>query len=254
MSKHQSGCTVHLCEQSNVKIPTYQHWLSAAEALRLDGITAESRRQTFLVGHWFLRLSLAERFGGQPDDWRVGQHESGALLVEQAAIPLPEARKMGVSLSHSGTQLACAIDPDAAVGIDIEQLSERRSLDDMVELYGSVELQQQWQQLQSGGQSGLAKLRLWYRWWCCYESWVKQQGRGIDLAEFGTMRLLASSADMVSDSASAERITCWGQHQQIMLAVTVANSSVEVTVTGSTAEAAVGADDSVALARCQLLV
>lgn len=250
MSEYLSGCTVHLAEQSSISPPPDQHWLSASETGRLRDMTSPSRRLTYLAGHWFLRLSLSERFGGQPHDWRIGQHQSGALLVEQAAISTLEARKIGVSLSHSCAQLACAIDPDAAVGVDIERLSEKRSLDDMVALYGSVDLQEHWSK-----QQPLSKVQLWYRWWCCYESWVKQQGRGIDLAEFGRMRLRQGSVEMVSDSVgAAERATFWGQYQQTMLAVTVAHSSAEITVTGSTAEAAAGADDPVALARCQLLV
>ncbi|HQY48941.1 MAG TPA: 4'-phosphopantetheinyl transferase superfamily protein [Thermomonas sp.] len=90
-------------------------WLTDAERQRLQAITAVSRRDTFLAGHWQARALAAQWL--QVDVARIAldAHTDGRplLRLDGDAVPLH------VSLSHSGEWLALAL-ADAPVGVDIE--------------------------------------------------------------------------------------------------------------------------------------
>lgn len=217
-------CWLLLAESSAISPPSPHDWLTPSEQRRLQQLGAVRRQQSFLYGHYLLRLALSEYLGGTPLQWQVEQRDSGRLWLSNDGY-----QHIGVSLSHSGDWFACAI-AVGPVGVDIEQIKPRVALADMVESYGSPALQQRWQVLPEA-----QRLREWYRWWCCYESGVKQQGRGIDLAEFGKMRLLlvatdggeASAASRLEKAASFHHSgsICWSlRFDHLMLAVTTASA------------------------------
>lgn len=98
-------------------------WLGMDEAARLQAMTAEVRRRSFLAGHWQARLLAAEWL--QVESRRLGlqRHDDGRprLMVDGAPSPL------SLSISHSGDWLAIAL-ATVPVGIDVELPRRPRDL------------------------------------------------------------------------------------------------------------------------------
>ncbi len=193
------------CSLAEIPLPVELDWLSLSEQQRLSKLSSPRRRETFLRGHYGLRLALADCLGGSINDWLIEQLDSGALQLASTGH-----QNIGVSISHSGDWLALAISAVGPVGVDIEQIKPRPSLAELLADYAAPALQHACAEL-----PGAEQLRLWYRWWCSYESWVKQQGRGIDLAEFGRMTLeVVDEGDLPDDC----KTLCLEQ-AELMLAV-----------------------------------
>lgn len=89
-------------------------WLAPEERARLDGLSAPLRRRQFLAGHWRVRVLAAAFAGGGPRDWRFGAEAGGRPWLDG-----PGGRRLHVSISHSGENLAVAV-AWRAIGLDIE--------------------------------------------------------------------------------------------------------------------------------------
>jgi 4'-phosphopantetheinyl transferase len=76
------------------------------------------------------------------------------------------------SISHSGDYVICALDDNARVGVDIEEIRPV-TLDDFQSQFHSAE----WSIIQSSG----AKYHAFYRFWTRKEAVIKADGRGINL-------------------------------------------------------------------------
>jgi 4'-phosphopantetheinyl transferase len=98
--------------------------LDPAEQAQADRFHFEEDRSTYTAAHWLVRNALAAVGGAPPAAWRFVIERKGKPRVDPAA-GLPELR---FNLSHTRDLVACVINLDTEVGIDVETL-DRKSAD-----------------------------------------------------------------------------------------------------------------------------
>lgn len=100
------------------------------------------------------------------------------LIIERGEFGKPTLRdfqELHFNVSHSGEKLFIAIS-DTPVGIDVEQIKPRRSLDGLVKKCFALSEQNYWFDLPEN-----EKLAVFYDFWTRKEAVVKGIGRGIAL-------------------------------------------------------------------------
>lgn len=163
-----ADCLLALAELPLVPAPDASAgWLDDAERERLEGMSAERRRQQFLGGHWLVRQLACERFGGEPRDWRwqVDARGKPSLLRDSQAVE--------IAVSHSEGWIVGAV-ADEPVGIDLEVAQRQR---DWLALAGHV--------LSSVESEAITALpldeqrRAFIERWALHEAWGKRDGTGV---------------------------------------------------------------------------
>ena len=144
-------------------------WLNDAERLRHERFVRAERRRQFVAGRVLLRMALGELLGVAPHAVKLTERPGNA-----PALAFPERPCLGLSISHSGQWVACAVSPDGPVGLDIERIDPARDVVAIAEqAFGSEE---------AGRLQFLdpaARADAFYRMWCRYEANIKLGGRGI---------------------------------------------------------------------------
>ena len=99
--------------------------LSSAEKQRAECFVFERHRRQYIFAHGLLRVALSS-FAPQvkPSDWCFAANSHGRPFIATPAIPWP----VYFSLSHTEGCVACVVFGCEAVGVDVEQIQERRSL------------------------------------------------------------------------------------------------------------------------------
>ena len=97
-------------------LEAYAAWLGKDEARRLARFVKPERQRQFLIGRGLLRTMLGELLGIAP----------AAVLLEERPGLAPRAGNFGLSISHSGRWVACAVSRDCALGLDIEVMKPGR--------------------------------------------------------------------------------------------------------------------------------
>lgn len=158
-------------------------WLSETEKKRMLGLRP-ARQSVFMACRYALRLLLAG-----PDNpistWSLGSVVERAPWVDRCGSPVLGENVEGggeaeplpqLSLSHSGSWLACAKAP-LPVGVDIEVQSAKRQRD-IASLAALVcaPAEQDWLLSQSGEVQQQCFLQLW----CLKEAYFKSTGTGVD--------------------------------------------------------------------------
>jgi 4'-phosphopantetheinyl transferase len=99
--------------------------LSPAEKQRAECFVFDRHRRQYIFAHGLLRLALSSFVPQiEPSDWSFVTDRYGRPFIAAPAI----ARTVYFSLSHTEGCVACAVSDCEAVGIDVEQIQERRSL------------------------------------------------------------------------------------------------------------------------------
>jgi 4'-phosphopantetheinyl transferase len=132
---------VHWLEQAIEDVPARDDWLSASEALCLEGMHVAKRRVDWRLGRWTAKravaacLNLASHAPALADI-EIRPAPSGAPEVFLSRQPA----KVAISISHSAGVAVCAVaPPSVALGCDLET-TEPRS-DAFVADYFTVEEQ-----------------------------------------------------------------------------------------------------------------
>ena len=118
---------VYWLEQAEADVPVRNDWLSAAEALRLNGMRFKKRRADWRLGRWTAKRAVAIYLDAPRDAVALSVIEirpapSGAPEVFYQNQPA----EVCISLSHSGGRAVCAVArPGTAVGCDLELVEER---------------------------------------------------------------------------------------------------------------------------------
>lgn len=118
---------VYWLEQIQADLPVENHWLSAGEAVRLDGMRFAKRHADWRLGRWTAKCALAAYLnlsGHMPDlaDIEIRSAPSGAPEVFIAAQPAGVA----ISLSHRAGVAACAVTLSGVeLGCDVEIVEPR---------------------------------------------------------------------------------------------------------------------------------
>ncbi|WP_338765258.1 4-phosphopantetheinyl transferase [Massilia sp. METH4] len=97
----------------DARIARYEGWLSATERAR--SFTRPARRRQFIAARALLRIAIGEVLGAAPSEVELGGQSGRAPWLIAPAVPMP-----GLSVSHSGHWVACAVSTTTALGLDIE--------------------------------------------------------------------------------------------------------------------------------------
>ena len=121
----QAGCAAlwltHVDAVSAATLDDYRGWLGAGEATRFERFARPARQRQFLIGRGLLREALGELLAVAAASIRLDE------LAGQAPA-LVNAGTTGLSISHSGPWVACAVSADVALGLDIEVRDAGRDL------------------------------------------------------------------------------------------------------------------------------
>jgi len=144
-------------------------WLNEAERLRHERFVRAERRRQFVAGRVLLRMALGELLGVAPRAVVLTERPGNA-----PALAFPERAHLGLSISHSGQWVACAVSLAGPVGLDIERIDPARDVVAIAEqAFGSEE---------AGRLESLdpaARADAFYRMWCRYEAHIKLGCTGV---------------------------------------------------------------------------
>jgi 4'-phosphopantetheinyl transferase len=99
--------------------------LSLKEKQRAERFVFERHRRQYIFAHGLLRFALSSfATEVEPSDWCFVANRYGRPSIATPAL----ARTVHFSLSHTEGCVACAVSNCEAVGVDVEEIQERRSL------------------------------------------------------------------------------------------------------------------------------
>lgn len=114
-------------EQTEADVPSEHDWLSASEAVRLNGMRFAKRHADWRLGRWTAKRAVAAYL-------HVPSHLSALASIEIRPAPsgAPEVfladkkTAVTISLSHRAGRAACAVAPSkVALGCDVEAVEPR---------------------------------------------------------------------------------------------------------------------------------
>jgi 4'-phosphopantetheinyl transferase len=118
---------VHWLEQTSADLPAEDDWLSANEAIRLNGMRFAKRRADWRLGRWTAKRAVSIYLNLPADPRSLARIEirpasSGAPEVFLGNEPAP----VTISISHREGRAACAIaGPAVMLGCDLEIVEPR---------------------------------------------------------------------------------------------------------------------------------
>jgi 4'-phosphopantetheinyl transferase len=103
------------------RLASYAQWLGAGERER--SFVREARRRQFIAARALLRIAIGDLLGMPARSVELGGAPGRApwLLAPAAALA-------GLSVSHSGPWVSCALSVDTALGLDIEMKDAGRDI------------------------------------------------------------------------------------------------------------------------------
>jgi len=120
---------VYWLEQTEADVPAENDWLSASEAIRLDGLRFAKRRADWRLGRWTAKQALAAYWNISGDG---NPKALGGIEVRPAPDGAPEVflasqpAAVTISLSHRAGTALCAVMPaGGTLGCDLETIEPR---------------------------------------------------------------------------------------------------------------------------------
>lgn len=142
--------------------------VSAEELESANKIRHQQRQSQYLNTRFQIRSVLASYLGIEPAALEILKTEHGKPYLSEGGLFF--------NVSHSGSKLAVAVTDFAEIGVDIEQVRSRHSLQGVAERCFAEEELAIWRSL-----DGERQLQAFYRLWTAKEAYVKAVGRGIAL-------------------------------------------------------------------------
>lgn len=152
----------------HAKLSDWQYMLDDSELQRAQTFKFAELRERFIAVRALLRQTLATYLNKPPQALR--------FELEAYGKPYLSCGSLHFNLSHSGDFLAIAVADFPQIGIDIEAVAPRNSLDSLAKRVFSAGELAEWRQLPADQQ-----LNVFYRLWTKKEAFVKAVGRGIAL-------------------------------------------------------------------------
>lgn len=167
---------VYWLEQTEAEVPAQDDWLSAGEALRLNGMRVLKRRRDWRLGRWTAKRAVAAYLDLTELPQTLAQIE-----IRTAPLGAPEGffanrpANLTISLSHRAGVGMCAVAmPGAALGCDLEIIEPRSQ--NFVADYFTAEEQSLIERAPDGDRSRLVTLL-----WSAKESALKALRVGLRL-------------------------------------------------------------------------
>lgn len=138
-------------------------WLNEAERLRHARFVRAERRRQFVAGRVLLRRALGTLLGVAPREVILDERPGNA-----PALAFPCRPGLGLSISHSGGWVACAVSLSGPVGLDIERIDPGR---DVLAIAGQAFGAGEAERLRALDPAG--RVHAFYRMWCRHEAHIK---------------------------------------------------------------------------------
>ena len=143
------------------RLAQYRQWLGAGERART--FVREGRRRQFIAARALLRIAIGTLLHVPGRSVELGGQPGRAPWLVSPDVPLP-----GLSVSHSGPWVSCAVSLDTALGLDIEMKDAAR---DVAALAGHAFDAATCARL--AALPGGARVEAFYREWSAQEARVK---------------------------------------------------------------------------------
>jgi 4'-phosphopantetheinyl transferase len=145
--------------------------LSVEEKRRAERFVFDRDRREFLMAHGLIRAALSRAMPTvDPSKWLINPDKDGRPYV---AGPIGVGR-LHFSLSHTKGCIACAVSPNEAVGIDVEECSPRDGLMEIAEKNFSADEIATLRALEPQEQS-----KRFFEYWTIKEAYIKARGKGL---------------------------------------------------------------------------
>lgn len=141
-------------------------YLSGDEVARAATYKLEEPRLQFTLARGWLRFTLASYAGVKPASLSFGTTGNGKPVLNGHET-------LFFNLSHTARAVAIAISGDRPVGVDVEQVQSRRSLDGIVRQQFHPNERADYELANEA-----KRLEVFYRIWTCKEAYLKGLGRG----------------------------------------------------------------------------
>lgn len=154
--------------------PARLAWLDAGESARAERFHGQAHAQRWRVAHVALREILAEQTNQRPEDVSF-------VVGAQGKPSLAGVGSLAFNLSHAADVALVAVGGSAAIGVDIEHVTDAPDLEAIAKTHFSLD-----EQASIAALSETERVTAFYRCWTRKESVVKALGTGIgyDLQSF----------------------------------------------------------------------
>ncbi|WP_288381051.1 4'-phosphopantetheinyl transferase superfamily protein [uncultured Massilia sp.] len=161
-------------------------WLSESEQERLARFARQERRRQFVAGRVLLRRALGELLGAAPHTVLLRDRPGNAPVLVSPARP-----GLGLSISHSGPWVACAVSTRGPLGLDIERTDAARDPVALAEQAFGAQAAAQLMTLDTA-----ARGDAFYRMWCRHEADIKLGHAGAHALFFNYPGLMLALSSM----------------------------------------------------------
>lgn len=177
--------------------------ITDAELVHANAFRLPAARHRYLQVRCEVRQCLARYTHLHPLELELARSEQGKPFLKNTPLPLD------FNLSHSGEYLALVVSAGSAVGIDLEQVSARRSWQAIAQRFFHPE---EFAQLMALPE--VDREQGFYRYWTLKEAFFKARGTGISTGlEKAIFNLRNSKIDYRFAAELNEDTACW-QFQQ----------------------------------------
>lgn len=145
-------------------------WLNEAERGRWEGYPYSGPQRQFLLCRAALRAALCEQLGCRNEELAFETSEHGKPWARVGGVEAP----ISFNVSHSGRHGLIAIAPGGRLGVDVEELADRRNLHLLMD---GVLGENEHREIASKG--GDDQLRSFFRLWTMKEALLKAHGKGL---------------------------------------------------------------------------
>jgi 4'-phosphopantetheinyl transferase len=111
---------------SDERIAGYCDWLNVEEQKRLARFVRFERKRQFVLGRVLLRECLGSALQVPARTVRLLEQPGNA-----PRLVFPDIETAGLSISHSGDWVACAVSATTALGLDIERVDASRNIEEL---------------------------------------------------------------------------------------------------------------------------
>jgi 4'-phosphopantetheinyl transferase len=145
--------------------------LSTAERERVGRLVSDPRKREFAIAHALLRMGLSRSFPHvDPTDWMFKPDRYGRPHV----VGPVGGGSAHFSLSHTKGCVACAISPNPAIGVDVEEANPRSWLLELAQANFAPAETAVLRSLEP-----LERTERFFAYWTLKEAYIKARGEGL---------------------------------------------------------------------------
>lgn len=200
---------VWLAEPDGITDPAllsaYEQLMSPEEKVRWKRYRFEQGQKLHLVSRALLRTTLSQYQDVDPKRWEFAAEEHGRLYIKA-----PDSA-LAFNISHTAGLVACAVSLEPEVGVDVEEINDKRGTTDVAQRVFSAEELSELDVLSEAG-----KVERFFTLWTLKEAYIKARGLGfaVPLKEFGFTFSPSGAADIHMSATLDDREPGWHFHHR----------------------------------------